>query len=234
MPETLSSNYVTKKNLLQSGDGWAWLIEIQYDASTAFRITSHDADISHGGHTWSPFRVQVAAVAKDGEGVLPEFDLTVGNISREFGQAIEAGYLLDREVRIMLINVGVSYDEASSSNQVHLVTFTVIGASVSYEEATLHLGKPNLNEAPFPSQRYVRSKCRWVFGGAGCGFDTSLTYQTPTSYPNFDSTTCDYGLATANGCRAHGAAQDASGLPVLHPKRFGGFKDIPRGRARSG
>lgn len=241
MPEPLDSALNAEKNVLHTSESWAWLIEVELDGSDTLRITNHDSALTAQVYTsdpsdsvsvtFQPFPVTVATVPRDAGGSLPEVEIRLGNYTREIAEYVEGDKFLDQTVRLRL---ATTVEGSTLANYTNVATFRILGVTVSMQEAAFRIGRPNLFRSPFPNQRYGRLRCRFIYGGNACGFDRDNTYtNTPASYPNFDATTCDLGLDTENGCRAHGAAQAANGLAQKHPRRFGGFPSIPAGPQRS-
>jgi phage-related protein len=104
------------------------------------------------------------------------------------------------------------------NHEYQLWEFQVAGAYASNEAVTFRLERANFFSRTTPQDRFVAGRCRWEFGGRECGYvvNSAALY-----------TTCPKTLA---GCVARGADHANRGLPVLHPRRFGGFPGIPRQR----
>lgn len=225
MPSSLSAAIVAAKNPLGNGL-WAWLLEVQLDAAAGYHLTTYSQPIAYGSKTWSPFPFSIAPVESTTSGDLPSFECEISNVSKEFANAIENGQILGHSVQVHLVYIGGSVDVAWSGR------FLVSSARVNVTNARMTLDLPNLLDATAPAQRYLRTRCRKAYGQSLCGFVVNRPYATPAEYPDFDATTCDFGLDTPNGCRAHGAAELASGYDVNHPQRFGGCPGIPKAPVR--
>lgn len=240
MAEALTQQLVDAKNDLLGGEFWVWLIEVQINDTYAIRVCTHDQTIaaageaappSHTGYAWQPFPVQVNVAEKNISGVLTEVDLVLSNLSREIADYILADdeNILGRRVRLFLVSSADNYEKALGQ-----ANFLILSASINFNTVTLRLGRPDFAGTVLPTRRYLRTRCAFAFGDNGCGFNRAASYpNTPTEYPNVSSLTCDYGLNTENGCRAHGLLEEANGFPNEHPLRFGGQPSIPKGPAKT-
>lgn len=226
MPETIASALVTEKNKVHNVTPWVWLFEVQVDATQAMRVAGHHSSVTHGGNSYVPFPIAVGPQSRDARGVLQQVEVVVSNLSREVVGYLEASKLLDQQVTIRLVHA------SNPANKVHESTYSILEATVTSKAATFLLGPYGLLKATFPAQRFMRTRCRWEYGLAGCAYDTTMPNLVAATYPNFDPSTCDLGLGTDNGCRVHGHNEVANGRPRLHPLRFGGFPGIPKGPAR--
>jgi len=229
VPETINSTLVDEKNTIHNTAPWLWLFELNVDGTQSVRVVGHDADVTYDGYTYSAFPVRVGTQTKDKAGTLPDIEITISNLSSEVAAFLELGTLLDQVVTIRLVH------KDNLSYKVHEGEYTVKSATVTLDAVLLTCGQLNLMSAPFPAQRYFRGRCRWVYGGAGCQYDTGLPNAISGSNTDFDPTSCDLMLGqtgSGNGCIAHGDNEVANGLVRKHPLMFGGFPGIPKGPSR--
>ena len=229
MAESLNSTLVDEKNKIHSTAPWAWLFEVVLSddpATDAIRVSGSHEQVTFDGNVYYPFPIQLSALARSKGGMISDLEVTISNVGGIIAPYLESGRLLDA-----VANVGIVH-ENDLSLRVNAGRFTVKNATLSASTAILALGLFNVFEAPLPAQRYNRTRCRFVYGQAGCSYNTSLPNAISGSNPLFDPTTCDLGLETSNGCRVHGDNEVANGMQRLHPLYFGGFPGIPKGRAR--
>ena len=223
MADTLSSTMIVGKNAAHSIAPWVWLFEVDLDGANALRIAGYDTAIIFGGYTYAAFPCAMSTITRDQDGSITPMRITVSNVSREVTTYLEAGSIIDRTVQIRLV---LSTDLTTSQNWGKGV---ILDATASLEVATFTVGVLPLFDVPFPSRRFDRGRCDYIFGQSECGFDTT---QTNTIGGSFSCTTCDLTLEGANGCRQKGVNEAANGRTVNHPLRFGGHPSIPRGPAR--
>jgi len=229
MAETITSTIVTEKNKIHNTSPWVWLLEADVDGTNAIRIAGYDAQVTHGGNIYYPYPIQIGSQEKDREGTLFDLELTVANYEQVVAGYLESGYLLGRKCTIRLVN------EADLTTQVHESSYFIKTVTTSLGSATIVMGAYSLMSAQIPAVRFNRLRCRWVYGGPGCMYDTSMPNEIAATNSDFDTTKCDLELGSetsGNGCRAHGLNEQANGQPKRHPINFGGFPGIPKGPAR--
>ena len=229
MAETLASSLVTEKNKIHNTKPWVWLFEADVDGTNAVRIAGYDAQVTFGGNVYYPYPIQIGTQDKSREGDLFDLEVVVANYEQVVAGYLESGYLLGRRCTVRLIN------ESDLTVSVHESSYFIKTVTTSLGAAQLLLGAYSLMAAEVPAVRFNRTRCRWVYGGPGCMYDTSMPNLISATNSDFDPTKCDLELGVeseGNGCRAHGANEAANGHPSRHPLNFGGFPGIPKGPAR--
>ncbi len=224
MPDPLfPSALIAVKNALHQTDGWRWIVEIDGDGTNGYLLNDGDQPIVYGGQTFTPYPFRVDEITAEGDGSLPQVGLVFASVDDHIAVKLDAGAVLDRRIRLQRVNVG------NLAFAVDAGLWTALDARLDYQTATLVIGPYPLFDAPFPAVRQLRGRCPKVYGGTDCGYDTSIVNLVSATYPTFDPASCDYGLDTGNGCRAHGANEIANGAAHRHPARFGGVPGIPKG-----
>lgn len=226
MPDPINSALVNAKNEAHSTTPWVWLFDVDLDGTSLLSVAGHDTAVTYNGRTYAAFPIAVSGLERNSLGDLPTPTVTVTNLSREIASYLESEGILDRRVRIYLINT------VTESAVLEFGEWRVLDAALSLDAASFRLGVYQLFDAPFPSRRQMRGRCDHVYGGVECGYDLTLTNLISASAPNFDIASCDYTLDGDNGCIKHGLNEVAHGRPKNHPKRFGGHIGIPKGPAR--
>ena len=195
-----------------SNDGtWVELWTVQTTSTTALYITSNPESVTFNGHSYDPFPMTRADIVRDSDGNISDLSVTVANVGREMTNAVSG--LRGNSVALDITNTNaltVSYS----------YTFVVKDVIITDIAATLRLGSVNLLTLDFPRERFMRTRCSWVFGSTGCGYDTARSGAL---------TTCDQTLNGANGCVAHGDDEVAAGRARLHPLRFRGYPGLMKG-----
>ena len=215
----LDALHALKKNQLLSGDAWVWLYEVEVPTSppTAYRFCSVSEVVNWQSNNYYPFPVTHTPIQQTEDGSLPRLQVQVSNITREVMATLEAhDGLIDQPARVVLVNAlalstGVPMVEAR---------FRVQSCNATSEAVVFDLADQDMYTSRFPRQRMSRLYCRHQYRSAGCG------YAVPPSSANY-LVGCDKTLRGPNGCEAHGASEEAEGIEVVHPSRFGGFPGLP-------
>lgn len=218
-PYNLNAIVQLEKNELVTSQPWVWLYEIEVpsDPPTRYRLCASSQQISFRGNLYYPFPVKHGSMAQGDAGDQVSLSITISNISREISYILDANSgLINQPCRVLLVNKA----DLSAGRAVIEQDFFIQTSRVSDESVSMQLGVSNLYDSNFPAQRLVRNYCRHQYRGAACGYAVS-----PSS-PYFLSG-CDKSFDGTNGCQAHGASEEQAGVPVVHPKRFGGFRGIP-------
>lgn len=218
-PYNLNAIAQLEKNELVSANPWVWLYEVEVpsDPPTRYRLCAASQQIEFRGNLYYPFPIQHGAMAQGDAGNQISLSLTISNVSREISYILDANAgLINQPCRVLLVNkADISSNQATIEQDYFIQT-----SRVTEEAVSLQLGVRNLYDSNFPAQRLLRNYCRHQYRGAACGYAVS-----PTS-PYFLSG-CDKSFDGTNGCQAHGTSEEQAGVPVVHPKRFGGFRGIP-------
>lgn len=242
----LAGALVRGKGKLKSTDPWIWLIAVQVDASNAFRLALYTSDVviyenttgssPYTAVTYEAFPIAQTTLEKSQRGDLGDVTLTVSNISQEVAAYVNAANLSGNDVRLMMVN-------SSSLGSTFVATsfaiderFQIESISSNDEVVEFHLGHFNLFRKGVPSRSFQRGKCPFIFRGLECGYTVPTGTANPGTISNgfnlasVSQTTCDLTLNGANGCRAHGEMEKAVGVPKIHPRLFGGFPGIVKGK----
>lgn len=201
----------TERLRLNNDGAWVELWTIQTGTSTAMYVTSNNESVTFGGNRYDPYPMTRAEIERDSDGNISDVTVTVSNVGREI--TTNASALRGKSVTLNITNT--NYLSSSYS-----YTFTIKDITLSDVFATIRLGSVNLLTLDFPRERFMRTRCGWVFGSTGCGYDTTRSGALST---------CDQTLNGSNGCVAHGTDEVSAGRPRLHPLRFRGFPGIMKG-----
>lgn len=225
MPETLDAALVTAKNALLQSAAWIWLVRADIDGTNGAFICSSDASVTYGGNVYSPYPMRVEGFESNDD-TIPYLTLVVSNAGGEISTRLEAGYLLGRTVKILLVS------RSDVTKAMNLGTYYVDEATLTDDECAFALGTRLRLDATFPNVRQNRTRCSYVYGSTSCGYIVALPNLISGNYPDFDGASCDFSLDGGNGCTAHGLNEAATGTAVRHPGRWGGEHGIPKGPAR--
>jgi phage-related protein len=212
-------------NRLAQSAEFFWMLEVEVpsDPPSRYRLnnTAHSVDFgvdSQGdAQTYLPHPFVVSGIAEDSHGGIHSATVSASNVRRELMAAIEHfDGLIGSEARTMLAH------KALLSNG---EPFIEIVGIISTHRATAQsvefvIGREDQYKTPLPLLRTNHDYCtHQPYGGLLCGYDTTTSGALQT---------CSFLLEGANGCRAHGDAEEAAGLENRHPRRWGGQFGVPR------
>lgn len=218
----------------QQAQPWIWLCELEVVRRSAtlpavlLRMTSSDqvvewppAATAPPRLSWYPMAFGHSEIDSSQQGDLPSVDLTIDNTARTLMRYLHSGDGFEgNRATLFLVHGSSITSPAYPAHQYQRWDFVIAAASATDAAVVLRLEQPNLFEDRLPADRFVAQRCRWRFGGPECGYPIT---------PAAAFTTCDKSLLA---CIARGADEADRRLPVLHPRRYGGFPGIPVQRSR--
>lgn len=196
----LVANLKTEKNKLATTSAWLTLIQVEINSSTTLYLVANPASVTFDSQVYSPFPCEIKPVGSDSRGGLPDVEVSVSNVNLVMSASLEANDVRGKRVRLLGVN---SANLADPTAIVFDEAYEIGDITVTEQAVTFRLGHIRLLEQRFPSRRYLRDNCQWVFKSTDCGYGGGLA-------------TCDKSLEGSNGCRAH-----------ANQTRFGGFPGIP-------
>lgn len=222
--EDLTQPEIAQVNRLEIAEPFVWLLEIEVptDPPTRYRLNNSNQSLEFGTDGdgapmfYYPFPFEVGVIQRDAEG--GQFNMTVSasNISREIQASIEAYTgLIGQPVRIALISKAL----LAANKPILDFKGEILTHVASATEVSMEVGEPSSYKRKFPALRVLPHVCSFDYGGLLCGYDTTRSGALAT---------CSKFLEGENGCREHGDDEEAAGLTVRHPARFGGYPGVPR------
>lgn len=198
--KTIPTALITQKNTLASASSWLTLLQIEITSSTTLYLVANPSSVTFDGNTYSPFPCDIAPVSTDSRGGLPDVEVSVSNVGLTISAYIEANDVRGKRVRLL----GVNSDNLADTTALAFdETYEIGDISVTQEVVRFRLGHVRMLEQRFPSRRFLRDNCVWLYKSDECGYAGVIA-------------TCDKSLESANGCRVH-----------ANQVRFGGFPGIP-------
>ena len=197
MAKNFSAALTAAKNRHHSGDPLIWLYRLDIDGIPAndLRLANYKRDLSYdqgdgtGVQVFTRSSLKLADV-NERDGTLQNVTVSVQNVDRDAANRIESGQVMDRRVTIMLI----SLSNIGSAGHHDTLQFSVRKATVSELVVTFTLGQFPYFSFMFPSERYLRDRCRFVHEGVSnpvldgrCGPAALLA-------------TCDKSFSGVGGC----------------------------------
>jgi phage-related protein len=178
--------------------------------------------VTFNGRTYKRFPISISELEENARGDLPVLDVSVSNATREVQSFLERrNGLLDRSVKLYIVSTALLSDASAAVSQ----KFTITSSFADAERVTFRLSQLPLVEVKMPHQIYSRSRCRWEFKSAECGWGLP---SLPAGVG--DSAACTKLRTGTGGCEWHGQQYLDAGQTSLWPARFGGFPTIPRRR----
>lgn len=197
---SLTAALITEKNKLATTSAWLPLITVEVTEGTLLRLVPNSSNIVFDGQTYNAFGCEISETTQDAKGGLHELSISVSNVTREISAFIEANELRGRRVRVQYVN---SANLADPDAVVLDETYEIMGIQVKGAQfVTFTLGHDRISGHPFPSGRFYRDNCRWIYKSVECGYSGGLA-------------TCAKVLEGTNGCRAHANVTRFGGFPLL-------------------
>ena len=143
---------------LHNDGAWVELWKIQTTTTTAMFVTSNNESVTFGGNRYDPYPMSRAEIDRDSDGNISDVTVTVSNIGREI--TAQASTMRGSGVTLDIVNsnaLTVSYQ----------FTFVVKDITIGDQFATIRLGSVNLVTLDFPRERFMRTRCGWVYGSPG-------------------------------------------------------------------
>ncbi len=223
--------FLAKKNLLLHPEPFLWLVEIRGPddtplvapdgSDTILRITPNEEPIVFGvdpntgiAHAWSPWKIRFGEILQDAEGNVNSIPVEVTNVLGVTMRLLrDNNFLRDAVVYLHLVHLAF-LDNPSAK---YTVRATVVDSSADYETATFNLSSFDFMNFDVP-QRLVLRTCGHNYRDDDCGF-----VGDPGNATLGD---CDL---TFEACELRGDEEASVGLPVIHPRNFGGAFALPIG-----
>jgi phage-related protein len=229
MSRNLHPSLLSHANQLADELPWIWLYEFQLptDPLTRYRLTNYTEAVYHGTSSsgtpleYSPAPIVHSALRQSSSGDLPSFTVSVGYAGLEVqAQLVEHGGMVGQPAVVRLVNLESLGDPTSSVRW----DATIRKAKVDQTKVSFELGRFDLQGARVPARRYISASCSHVWLSTECGY-VEVPGATNTVGGGYDRTVqCP---RTLEACQARGEDEEARGVTVLHPLRWGGHRGIP-------
>lgn len=196
----LTAALTIEKNKLDMASAWLPLITVEVNASTTLRLVPNPTAIVFDGNTYNPFGCELGELTQDAKGGLHDLSISVSNVTREISAYVEFNELRGARVTIQYVNSANLADADAVALEEHyeIMSIQVKGSQF----VTFTLGHDRIAQHQFPSGRFFRDNCRWIYKSVECGYSGGLT-------------SCDKILEGTNGCRAHANVPRFGGFPLL-------------------
>jgi phage-related protein len=164
--KTLTAALITEKNKLTSGSPWITLLLVEVDSTTTLYYAIYPHDVTFASQTYTAFNATVEAVSETAQGKLDTLRVHVANVTRVISAYVESNNMLGKNVTVRVVHA----DHLSSSSDKVDFKYRVNRVYVTDQVATFELGHEDLMRHQLPRQRYLRGRCRFVYGDAHCTY----------------------------------------------------------------
>lgn len=198
---TIPQSLHDEKNKLNQSE-LITLVELQLNGAQTLFLAMADEDITYDGTLYEKWRLALGEMSENIDGSIDTIDFSVGNVSREMQAYVEANdglrgnKLVIKQVYRALLSdntafVSETYYVAETRCLPPMITFS---CTSKFDQAGIRL----------PLSRVSRSHCDWEYDDVDtCDWTNQSGSLDTANYPDADSSTCDKGLNTPNGCKAH-------------------------------
>lgn len=201
---TITASLIQEKNKLASPSAWLPLITVEVNATTTLRLVPNPVAVVFDGQTYAPFGCEIEDVMQDAKGQLHDVSISVSNVTREISAYVEFNELRGARVSIRYVNSANLADPEAVvlEERYEIMSIQVKGSQF----VTFILGHDRIASHQFPSGRFFRDNCRWIYKSPECGFPVNGALPT-----------CSKTLEGPNGCRSHTNVARFGGFPLLSP-----------------
>lgn len=200
--KTITAALTTEKNKLDSASAWLPLVTVEVSPSEILRLVPNPTNVTFRGETYVAFGLEIDEITQDAKGGLHDVRVSVSNVTREIGSYMEFNELRGARVEILYVNSAnlADPDAVVAEERYEIMSIQVKGAQF----VSFTLGHDRISQHQFPSGRFFRDNCRWIYKSVECGYSGGLA-------------SCDKILEGTNGCRAHANVPRFGGFPLLTP-----------------
>ena len=197
MPRTLAAGVRAQKNILHGGAALIWLFDFDRDGTRRLRVTPYPKSVTYRGVEYSPRAIRIEDIPED-PAIATEISLMVSDVTGFVRTMLADGQLLNRRVVVRFIFA--TQDGATTGAGV--AAYFVQAAYGTEEGVGVILSRWMLNQVPAPRDRFIRSRCRWVFKSTQCGYVGV-------------ETACNKAFDHADGCLGRENQSNYGGYPYL-------------------
>lgn len=215
--KTIQANLQAEKDGLNQSE-LITLVELQLNGAQTLFLAMADEDITYDGTLYEKWRLSLEEMSENIEASIDSVTLGVGNVSREMQSYVEANDgLRGNKLTIKQVYRNLLSDPTAFVSESYTIAETTCPDGVITFNCTSKAGQ--VAGTRLPLSRVSRSHCDWEYDDAAtCDWTNQSGTLDTVNYPGADSTTCDKGLNTPNGCKAH--------MNATRPRMFPG---IPEG-----
>lgn len=213
---TISQSIKEEKEKLETS-AILTLIEIQISDDQFLPLHMGDKDITYDGELYEKWNIGISDVTENIDGTIDTLDVAVGNVSRAMQSYVEANNgLRGNRIVIKQIYEALLNDNTAFVSETYYIMSTIPKGTVIMFSCTSKFDQAGIR---LPLSRSSRLHCDWEYNDVDtCDWSNQSGSLDTGNFPLADATSCDKGLNTPNGCKAH--------LNSTRPRMFQG---IPEG-----
>lgn len=215
--KSIPQSLQTEKDKLEQSELLTF-VELLLNVGQTLYLALADEDITYDGQLYEKWNLSLSELTENTDGSIDTIEFSVGNVSREMQSFVEANnglrgnkLTVKQVYRDLLDDVAAFVSEAYYINSANCIEEAINFACTSkYDQAGVRL----------PLSRASRLHCDWEYDDVDtCDWTNQSGALDTSGFPLADNTTCDKGLNTPNGCKAH-----------LNSQRPRMFQGIPEGQ----
>jgi lambda family phage minor tail protein L len=178
------------------------LTELVLNAGQTLYLTLADEDITYDGQLYQRWNLSVGELTENTDGSIDTVTFAVGNVSREMQSYVEANDgLRGNKLTIKQVYRALLSDSTAFVSEAYYVNSTSCAEDVVNFSCTSKYDQVGVR---LPLSRASRLHCDWEYDDSDtCDWTNQSGTLNTSDYPLASSLTCDKGLTTPNGCKAH-------------------------------
>lgn len=164
--KTLTAALIVEKNKLANTVPWITLLRVTLDDATVLKLAAYPEDVTFDSETYTAFACVIDSISEVSSGNIGTLRVSVANVDRTISAYVEDNDMLGNDVTVRIVHESHLSDADSKVD----FTYRVNRITVTEDIAVFDLGHEDLVKLQLPRQRYIRGRCRWVFGDAYCAY----------------------------------------------------------------
>jgi len=162
----LSTNYINKKNLINTSSAWLTLLKVQIGPSAYAYFTNNNTDVTYDSQVYTAYPFVLGTKTESSQGKIIQYDLSISNVGRLLIPYLKAyNGLKGYTITIYIVNSDLLSEIAAITE-----TYDVLSCNYNSKNVNFQLGKANLLNLSFPKKRYKKNFCDWEFKGTACKY----------------------------------------------------------------
>jgi hypothetical protein len=164
--KTLTAALILEKNKLANTVPWITLLRVTLDDATVLRLAAYPEDVTFDSEVYTAFPCMVEAIGEVSSGNIGTLRVAVANVDKSISAYVENNDLLGNAVTVRVVHgahLVISTDKIDFTYKINRITITE-------DVATFDLGHEDLVKLQVPRQRYLRGRCRFIYGDTQCGY----------------------------------------------------------------
>jgi phage-related protein len=162
--KTLTAALIIEKNKLANTSPWITLLRVTLADATILKLAAYPSDVTFNSETYTACPCVIEPIGEVASGNIGTLRVAVANVNRLISSYLETNDLLGNAVTVRVVHAS----HLSSSTDKIDFAYRINRVIVTDEVATFELGHEDLMRLQIPRQRFLRGRCRWVYGDTRC------------------------------------------------------------------